>query len=71
MPHRALGESFPTNWRDKMNNKFIFWQTVYEKTTISAETEAEAWELFRSGNFQPEADGDEVVCEAQNRGETK
>jgi len=54
-----------------MNNKFIFWQTVYEKTTISAETEAEAWELFRSGNFQPEADGDEVVCEAQNRGETK
>ena len=46
--------------------KYIFWQTVHEKTTIEAEDEAEAWEMFRSGNFQPEADGDEVICEEQS-----
>jgi hypothetical protein len=46
-------------------NEYIFWHTVYEKTTIKAENEEEAWEMFRNGNFQPEADGDEVICEVQ------
>jgi hypothetical protein len=54
-----------------MNNKYIFWQTVYERTTVTAASEAEAWELFECGNLQPECDGDEVVCEIQNQGEIK
>ncbi len=48
---------------------YVFWQTVYEKTTIKAENEAEAWEVFECGNIQPECDCDEVICEVQNRGE--
>jgi hypothetical protein len=43
--------------------EFIFWQTVYEKTKIKAESEAEAWELFECGNLQPESEGSEVICE--------
>ena len=42
---------------------YIFWQTVHEKTTIKAQTEAEAWELFESGNLQPQCEGDEIICE--------
>ena len=46
--------------------EYIFWQTVYEKTTIKAGTEEEAWEMFNNGNFQPESEGDEVICEEQS-----
>ena len=46
--------------------EYLFRQTVYEKTTIKAETEEEAWEMFNSGNLQPESEGDEVICEVQS-----
>ena len=54
--------------RNKMKT-YIFSQTVNEKTTIKAETEAEAWGLFECGNLQPECEGDEVKCEIQNQGD--
>lgn len=46
--------------------EYIFWQTVYEKTKIKAESEAEAWELFECGNLQPESEGSEVICEEES-----
>lgn len=46
---------------------YEFTQTVHEKTTIAAENEDDAWDMFRSGFFQPVSDGDGIICEEAKR----